>query len=70
MGGSGSGRQWYFATKNTTNDHWALDVRRWQRDGLLTSGHWFVWQWTRNGETVASIQVRAESDRVILSYRH
>jgi hypothetical protein len=28
------------------------------------------WQWTRDGETVASIQMRAEQDRVILIYRH
>lgn len=47
-----------------------LDVRRWQREGYLEPGRRFGWQWTRDGETVASIQVRAESDRVILSYRH
>jgi Protein of unknown function (DUF3489) len=28
------------------------------------------WKWTRDGETVASIQMRAEQDRVILIYRH
>ncbi len=45
-------------------------MRRWQRDGLLTPGHSFSWQWTRNGEKVANIQVQAESDQVILIYRH
>lgn len=70
MGGIGSGRRWHYGAKNTTNDYRALDVRRWQRDGLLSPGRAFGWQWTRNGETVASIQVRTEAERVILSYRH
>ena len=70
MGGSGSGRHWHFGAKDTTDDYRTLDVRRWQREGYLEPGRWFGWQWTRDGETVASIQVRAESDRVILSYRH
>ncbi|MFO1371429.1 MAG: hypothetical protein U1F42_03225 [Candidatus Competibacteraceae bacterium] len=70
MGGCGSGRHWHFGAKDTTDDYRVLDVRRWQREGYLEPGRWFGWQWTRDGETVASIQVRAESDRVILSYRH
>lgn len=70
MGGIGSGRRWHYGAKDATDDYRALDVRRWQRDGFLTPGRAFGWQWTRNGETVASIQVRTESDRVILFYRH
>lgn len=69
MGGMGSGRR-YQGGKDATDDYRTLDVRRWQRDGFLTPGRAFNWQWTRNGETVASIQVRTESDRVILTYRH
>jgi hypothetical protein len=38
--------------------------------GRLTPGCAFGWQWSRNGKTVASIQVRAEGERVILTYRH
>lgn len=68
MGGMGSGRR-NQSGKNATDDYRSLDVRRWQRDGFLTPGRAFSWQWTRNGEAVASIQVRTESDRVILSYR-
>jgi hypothetical protein len=68
MGGFGSGRGQ--SGKDTTSDYRALDVRRLQRDGLLTPGRSFGWNWTRDGETVASIQVRAEADRVILNYRH
>lgn len=70
MGGSGSGRYWHFGAKDTTDDYQILDVRRWQRDGYLEPGRWFGWQWMRDDKTVASIQVQAESDGVILSYRH
>ncbi|QKS29134.1 MAG: hypothetical protein FAZ92_00473 [Accumulibacter sp.] len=68
MGGSGSGRG-YQGGKATTNDMRTLDVRRLQRDGLLQPGRAFGWQWTGNGEEVASIQIRTEVDRVMLSYR-
>jgi hypothetical protein len=44
-------------------------VRWLQRNGLLTPGRSFGWNWTLDGETVASIQVQAESDRVMLNYR-
>ncbi|MGH8580552.1 MAG: hypothetical protein ACREVK_10705 [Gammaproteobacteria bacterium] len=70
MGGPGSGRHWYFGAANCTDDYRTLDVRRLQRDGLMTADRAFGWKWTRDGETVASIQVRTEADRVILSYRH
>ncbi|KFB75791.1 MAG: hypothetical protein AW06_003173 [Candidatus Accumulibacter cognatus] len=68
MGGSGSGRG-YQGGKATTSDMRTLDVRRLQRDGLLQPGRAFGWQWTGNGEEVASIQIRTEVDRVMLSYR-
>jgi len=69
MGGYGSGRRWHFSAKDTTSDYRALDVRRWKRDGLLTPGNAFGWQWSRHGEVVASIRVRAEERRVMLIYR-
>lgn len=68
MGGMGSGRR-YQGGKDTTSDMRALDVRRLQRDGLLTPGRAFGWNWSRNGETVASIQIRTEAEQVILNYR-
>ncbi len=68
MGGMGSGRR-YQGGKSTTSDMRALDVRRLQRDGLLTPGRAFGWNWSRNGETIASIQMRTETERVILNYR-
>lgn len=70
MGGIGSGRRWRHGANDTTNDYRAIDVRRWQRDGLLTPGHTFGWEWSCNGEVIASIQARAESGCVQLLYRH
>jgi len=69
MGGYGSGRRWG-SSKYTTSDYRCLDVRRWQRDRLLVVGRYFGWQWSRDGEVVASISVRTEPAKVILSYRH
>jgi hypothetical protein len=66
----GSGRHWHYGANGTTDDYRAIDVRRWQRDGLLTAGRAFGWQWSRDGKVVASIQVRVETDRVWLIYRH
>ena len=70
MGRLGSGRHWHFSANDTTDDYRAIDVRRWQREGLLTPGRVFGSQWSRNGEVVASIQVHVETDRVCLIYRH
>jgi hypothetical protein len=69
-GGPGSGNRWRYGVKSATDDYRTLDVRRWALEGVLTPGYWGGWQWTRDGETVASIQMRAEQDRVILIYRH
>lgn len=70
MGGPGSGNRWRFGEKSTTSSYRQIDVRRWAREGLLRPGFWGGWQWTCDGEAVASIQMRAEDDRVILIYRH
>lgn len=67
MGGYGSGR--WQSGKDTTSDMRALDIRKLQRDSLLTPGQAFGWHWMRNGEEVASIQMRTDVDRVILNYR-
>lgn len=68
MGSSSSGNH---GGKNCTDDYRALDVRRLAGEGLLTPGHSFGWNWMRNGEKVASIQIwPVEADRVRLNYRH
>ena len=69
MGGPGSGNRWHYGAKVTTNDYRTLDVRHLAREGVLRPGYSCSWKWTRDGETVASIQMRAEQDRVILIYR-
>ncbi|MCW8918064.1 MAG: hypothetical protein OQL08_04550 [Gammaproteobacteria bacterium] len=70
MGGIGSGRQWYSDAKDTTDDYRSIDVRRLKREDLLSPNQSFGWRWSRSGEVVASIRVRTEPDRVILTYRY
>ncbi|MBM3549440.1 MAG: hypothetical protein FJX54_21080 [Alphaproteobacteria bacterium] len=70
MGGRGSGNRWHHSGRSTTDDFRSIDVRRWARMGMLRPGYCGGWQWSRNGEVVASIRMRAERDRVILTYRH
>ena len=67
MGGLGSGRGQ--SGRGTTSNMQPLDIRRLQRDSLLIPGRAFSLHWSRNGEEVASIQIRTEADRVILNYR-
>jgi hypothetical protein len=55
--------------KSTTDSYLKLDVRRWSREGVLRAGYFSGRQWTRNGETVASIQVWGAQDRVTLRHR-
>ncbi|MEQ3708259.1 MAG: hypothetical protein ABNH23_02765, partial [Tateyamaria sp.] len=69
MGGIGSGRHWHWNTKNTTADYRSIDVRRWAREGFLTPGRSFGWQWSIDGEKVANIQVQTEHGQVRLNYR-
>lgn len=69
MGGPGSGNHWGNGAA-TTDDYRRLDVRRLARAGALRLGFGGGWQWTCNGEVVASIKLRAEHDRVVLTYRY
>lgn len=66
MGGFGSGR---YGGKPCTDDMRRLDVRVLQRDGHLRAGRLNGWQWTRDGEVIASIQMTVQADRVWLEYR-
>ena len=44
MGGFGSGQRWN--SKATTSNYGQLDVRDWQREGLLVVGRSFLcWPW-------------------------
>jgi hypothetical protein len=57
-------------SKDVTSDYRTIDVRLMQRENLLAPGRSFVWSWTYSGEKLASIQVRTESDSILLHYRH
>jgi hypothetical protein len=70
MDGIGSGNRWRYGARSTTDAFRRLDVRYWARQGLLRPGYCGSCRWRRRGEVVASINVRAEEDRVILTYRH
>jgi|SRR6516162_7601643 len=69
MGGYGSGRR-RFDSKTTASYYRRLDVRQLQRAGALKPGWFGSWQWSRNGERVAYIQLRSETGRVWLTYKH
>lgn len=68
MGGRGSGRVAGHAGKCLAEDALPLDIRRLTRDGVLTPGRSFSWQWMTNGRTVASIYVKPEAWSLTLSY--
>lgn len=58
------------STKRSTDNMHRLDIRRIARDGLLTPGKSFNWQWTRSGAVVASIGVTVDTaNSVTLDYR-
>jgi hypothetical protein len=69
MGGIGSGRRWQFGAE-TTEDYRTIDIRWLKREGLLHSGTDRRITWSRQDRVVASINIRSESGRVILTYRH
>ncbi len=68
MGGFGSGRPGG-SGRDTVESCRSIDVNRLHREHYLAPGWWGGWQWTRDGEKVASIHLRAEDDRLHLSYR-
>jgi len=68
MGGMGSGRRSGWG-KNTVSDMRRIDVRRWQREGILKAGIAGGWQWSNRGEVVASIKYAVESGAVRLMYK-
>ena len=56
-------------TKRSTKNMHALDIRKLHRDGLLKPGGSFNWQWSRNGDVVASIGCTVDTiNSVTLNY--
>jgi hypothetical protein len=70
MGGLGSGRQLYYDAKNTVNNYHSIDIRKWRRKDLLTSGTSFSTKWYRDDEITGSIRVLVAEKYLILSYRY
>lgn len=68
MGGIGSGRPSGLG-RDTVESCRTIDVNRLHREGCLSPGWCGGWQWSRDGEKVASINLRAEEDRLHLTYR-
>ena len=68
MGGLGSGRP-SGSGRDKVEHSRSIDVTRLHKAGCLTPGWTRGWQWTQDGEKVASINLRADSDRLHLTYR-
>jgi len=68
MGGFGSGRP-SGSGRDTVETCRSIDVNRLHGEGCLRPGWIGSWQWTRDGEKVASINLHAEQDRLHLTYR-
>jgi hypothetical protein len=68
MGGPGSGRWYRWDTKPTVEHYRSLDVRDWQRQGLLCPELRFIVSWRNQaGETTASVGVTVMLGAVELS---
>lgn len=68
MGGIGSGRPAGLGCDFVESCR-SIDVNRLHREGCLRVGWIGSWHWTSDGEKVASINLRAEEGRLLLSYR-
>lgn len=68
MGGFGSGRPGGWG-RETVEGCRSIDVNRLRMEGCLRPGWRGGWQWTRDGERVAWISLRAGAERLHLSYR-
>jgi hypothetical protein len=69
MGVFGSTRWNGIGTKNTLEGNRCLDINCLNRAGCLKQGYCGGWQWTRDGEPVASINLRRDCNLLHLSYR-
>src|SRR5215217_8656704 len=68
MGGLGSGDYYRFGKKDGVEDCRSLDVRGWQKEGILEPGRSFECVWSRDGREISSIGVTVLRGAVELSY--
>jgi hypothetical protein len=67
MGGYGSGRR---GGKHVAENCRSLDANKMHRAGCLRGGYAGGWEWTRDGQSVASIRFASTSERLTLDYRY
>ena len=72
MGGYGSGRRNYRPRKSTVESYLRVDIRYLQSRGCFSLGvsSTSSLTWSRNGKQIAAISYSAESDQIVLYYRH
>ncbi len=71
MGGWRSGSYYRGRSgKCTVEGSLPLDIRKVKRDGCLTPGRWFAWQWSTGGSVHASIGATVYEDFLHLDYTH
>lgn len=70
MGGIGSGGYERQNVKHTVEEGRALDIRYWQREGLLKPGGRFNVLWGPPGPLTLGVAVRVEEAQVVLAYRY
>ncbi|KYD11050.1 hypothetical protein [Heyndrickxia sporothermodurans] len=71
MGGWGSGKYGLFGNKiakTAVEDCLCIDIRRWQREKLLTRPFLWAW-WNGEGKQQASISVYPNSEYILIKYR-
>ena len=68
MGGPGSGRYAY-SNRRTTESYLSIDIRRWAREGMLKTGNFCYWRWSKAGKPYSAIAVQTSRRHLILSYR-
>jgi hypothetical protein len=69
MGGFGSTRWGWINTKDTVESNRSLDINRLNRAGCLQAGCSGGWEWKGDGERVAWIRFRRDTNALVLSYR-
>jgi len=69
MGGWGSGRPSGYG-KRTVEDALPVDIRKWNRQGLIYPGSSIISSWSVGGRVYSSIGAVALEDRLILKYNH
>ena len=70
MGGIGSGWYEHQRTKGTVTNDRVLDIRYWQREGVMKPGLRFEVRWGQQDTLILGVAVRVEEQQVVLAYRH